>query len=184
VAFDKREQVDEAATRKLRAKRREARRRKDGKVRILSGKVRARVADNLEVRREKDGLRMCCSKCAADLGPIGDNYKLHAQRVDSDIRASNPHVGDYKRYLDARPVFRQFHCPGCGALLENEIALSTDELLHDIELKMRVRMARGRFSRPAPAPCAQGPTRSTPAAAPAACRAARWGWMPCHPQPA
>lgn len=131
------EQVDVEATRTLRAQRRDALRRKDGTVRILAGKVRAQVTDNLAVRREKDGLRLCCVKCAADLGPVSGNYKDHAVRVDNDIRHSNPHVGDYRRYLDERPVFRQFHCPGCGALLENEIARESDPVLRDIELAMR-----------------------------------------------
>jgi acetone carboxylase gamma subunit len=44
-------------------------------------------------------------------------------------------VGDYLRYIDDEPVFRQFFCPGCGRLIENEIARFDDELLVDIELK-------------------------------------------------
>ncbi|MBU6270670.1 MAG: hydantoinase B/oxoprolinase family protein [Betaproteobacteria bacterium] len=131
------ETLDEEATRALRAERRDAHRRKDGSVRTLSGRVRAQLTDNLAVRREKEGLRMCCVKCAADLGPLRENYKAHAVRVDSDIRDANPHVGDYRRFLDERPVFRQFHCPGCGALLENEIARESDPLLHDIEVQLR-----------------------------------------------
>ena len=44
---------------------------------------------------------------------------------------------DYRRYIDDRPVFRQFFCPGCGALIENEIARTADDVLRDIELEMR-----------------------------------------------
>jgi acetone carboxylase gamma subunit len=32
-------------------------------------------------------------------------------------------------------VFRQFCCPGCGALIENEIARADDPVLRDIELR-------------------------------------------------
>jgi acetone carboxylase gamma subunit len=46
-------------------------------------------------------------------------------------------VGDWRRYIDERPVFRQFFCPGCGALIENEIAREGDEVLQDIELDLR-----------------------------------------------
>jgi acetone carboxylase gamma subunit len=54
----------------------------------------------------------------------------------SPITASNPLVGDYRRYIDEEPVFRQFFCPGCGRLIENEIALAGDDLLCDIEIKV------------------------------------------------
>ena len=42
-------------------------------------------------------------------------------------------VGDPKRFIDPRPQFRQFCCPGCGLLIENEIALESDPLLRDVE---------------------------------------------------
>jgi N-methylhydantoinase B len=131
------EKLDIEATRALRAARRDARRRKDGSVRTLTGKVVTQVTDNLAVRREGNALRHACAKCAADLGPIAGNYKDHAVREDNDIRASNPNVGDWQRYLDEKPVFRQFFCPGCGALLENEIAREGDPVLRDIELHIR-----------------------------------------------
>ena len=58
-------------------------------------------------------------------------------RRDADIQAANPNIGDYRRYIDDRPVFRQFFCPGCGALIENEVARENDPVLHDIELHLR-----------------------------------------------
>ncbi len=104
------------------------------KARKLDGPVVARITDNLAIRKRGETLHTCCSKCAADLGPMTDNYKDHALREDNDIRHSNPNVGDYKRYIDERPVFRQFFCPGCGTLLENEVARENDPPLHDIEI--------------------------------------------------
>jgi N-methylhydantoinase B len=131
------EKLDLEATKRLRAERRDAHRRKDGSVRILEGKVVAHITDNLDVRKDNGSLHTCCSKCAADLGPVRENYKDHAVRVDNEITAANPHVGDWKRYIDERPVFRQFFCPGCGALLENEIAREGDPVLRDVELQMK-----------------------------------------------
>ena len=131
------ERLDVEATRMLRAERRDARRRKDGSTRTLAGKVVVELTDNLAVRREADGLHTCCAKCATDLGSTRENYKDHAVRQDNDIRHSNPNVGDYKRYIDERPIFRQFFCPGCGALLENEIAREGDAVLRDIELAIK-----------------------------------------------
>jgi N-methylhydantoinase B len=134
VVFD-RDRLDPVATKKLRAEMRAANRR-EGAAK-LSGKVVARITDNLELRREQNGLRCACAKCAADLGPIRENYKEHCVRREADISAANPNIGDYRRYIDDRPVFRQFFCPGCGALVENEIARADDEVLRDIELDMR-----------------------------------------------
>jgi N-methylhydantoinase B len=130
------ERLDPEATRKLRADRREARRRKDRPVAKLGGKVLAHITDNLDVRKVNGGLHTACSKCAADLGPVRDNYKDHCERVDREITASNPNVGDWRRYIDERPVFRQFFCPGCGALVENEIAREGDPVLRDIDVHL------------------------------------------------
>jgi N-methylhydantoinase B len=128
------EQLDRAATERLRAERRDARRRKDRAVPKLDGKVVARISDNLEVRKVNGGLHTSCAKCAADLGPVRANYKDACVRADEEITAANPNVGDWRRYIDERPVFRQFFCPGCGALIENEIAREGDTVLRDIEL--------------------------------------------------
>jgi N-methylhydantoinase B len=99
--------------------------------RKLSGTVGLRPTENLAVR---DG-HWCCAKCATDLGPLRDNYKAHCVRLDSPIRSSNPIVGDPARFIDPKPQFRQFCCPGCGLLVENEIAVDTEPLLVDVELR-------------------------------------------------
>jgi len=127
--------VDVEATRRLRASRRDANRRNDGDVARIEGKLVFRLTDSLDVRRERDGAHIACSRCSADLGPTHGNYKDRCVRRDADIRAANPNIGDYRRYIDDRPVFRQFFCPGCGALIENEVARESDPVLHDIELR-------------------------------------------------
>jgi N-methylhydantoinase B len=129
--------VDIEATRKLRASRRDANRKKDGGVVRLAGAVVSQLTDGLELRREKDGVHAACARCAADFGLARGNYKDRCVRRDAEITAANPHIGDYRRYIDDRPVFRQFFCPGCGALIENEVARETDPVLHDIELHLR-----------------------------------------------
>jgi hypothetical protein len=68
------------------------------------------------------------------LGPISHNYKSYCVRNDMPIQASNPIVGDPQRFIDPTPQFRQFCCPGCGLLIENEIAVADDPLLKDVEI--------------------------------------------------
>jgi N-methylhydantoinase B len=121
-------EIDLEATRRLRSERRSA--FVKGNAKKIEERIRMQITDNLDLR----GSRICCAKCAADLGPVSGNYKEHCVQHEAEIAAANPNIGDWKRYIDERPVFRQFHCPGCGALLENEIAREGDALLRDIEL--------------------------------------------------
>jgi N-methylhydantoinase B len=129
--------LDLETTRQLRAEQRARRRRKGAPVTILAGKVTARASENLDLRREAGGLRYACAKCAADLGALRDNYKEQCVVDEREIGAANPNIGDWRRYIDDRPVFRQFYCPGCGALIENEVARADDAVLRDIELKLK-----------------------------------------------
>jgi acetone carboxylase gamma subunit len=68
------------------------------------------------------------------LGPASENYKTHALRIDRAIQTANPLIGDPRRFIDTEVAFRQFHCPGCGRLLENEVSRAHDPLLWDIQL--------------------------------------------------
>jgi N-methylhydantoinase B len=101
--------------------------------RKLAGAIRMLATENLAVR----GDRWCCAKCATDLGPASANYKAGCVRSDLAIQASNPIVGDPRRFIDPLPQFRQFCCPGCGALIENEIAIAEDPLLMDVQLHLK-----------------------------------------------
>ncbi len=128
--------VDEAATRALREGTRRDRiaRANRPRPRRLAGPVALRITDNLTVRIEGGVAHHCCAKCDADLGPAHENYKDHCLREDRPIAHAVPLSGDPHRYIDAEPQFRQFVCPGCGALIENEVALAGDPVLHDIAI--------------------------------------------------
>jgi N-methylhydantoinase B len=102
-------------------------------VKKLNERVKFLATENLAVRAS----RWCCAKCSTDLGPITSNYKSGCVRNDRPIEASNPIVGDPKRFIDALPQFRQFCCPGCGLLIENEIALESEPVLRDVEIPSR-----------------------------------------------
>jgi N-methylhydantoinase B len=135
--------LDEAATRALRERTRRARvERGTKKPRRLTGPVALTVTDNLVVRMEGATPHHACVKCDADLGPTHDNYKDHCLREDRPVSHATPLVGNPHRYIDAIPEFRQFCCPGCGTLIENEIAISTDPVLHDIEVDVDERAIR------------------------------------------
>lgn len=135
IIDDQAEMIDLKATKALREETRH-RRVKDIKLkpRKLTGIGPLRVTENLSVRLEGKTAHHCCAKCDTDLGPTSDNYKDHCLREDNSIMRANPHVGDPHRFIDDEPVFRQFFCPGCGTLIENEIAVATDPVLRDIDV--------------------------------------------------
>ncbi|HUB96102.1 MAG TPA: hydantoinase B/oxoprolinase family protein [Stellaceae bacterium] len=130
--------LDAAATRALRESVRRTRVDRAGTAppRRLSGPLAFTLTDNLAVRIEADGPHHACAKCDVDIGPTRDNYKEHCLTEVRPIAHAAPLAGDPHRYIDARPEFRQFFCPGCGALIENEIAVATDPVLRDITVEI------------------------------------------------
>jgi N-methylhydantoinase B len=139
------DQLDAPATEALRREMRQSRRQHPRAqalpLRALRGKLLREVTPNLAVRSDPDSpskerKRWCCMSCANDLGPLSGNYKDACATLTAPITASNPHVGDYKRYIDDEPIFRQYFCPSCGRLVENEVARAGEPALQDIELKL------------------------------------------------
>jgi len=147
VIEEKSATLDVEATKTLRARTRSGR-VADIKVkpRKLAGEA-WRATDTLLIRLHGDTPHHCCARCDGDLGPVGDNYKEHCLREDYPIEAAGPLVGDPHRFIDDTPVFRQFFCPACGSLVENEIAVQRDPVLRDIEVAIDQRF----FARPAEA---------------------------------
>jgi N-methylhydantoinase B len=92
------------------------------------------LTEYLDLVAVDGGRRLACARCGHVLCGARDNYKTHALRIDRPIQAANPLIGDPQRFIDARVEFRQFHCPACGGLIENEVCRAEDPLLHDIEL--------------------------------------------------
>jgi N-methylhydantoinase B len=139
------DQLDAPATEALRREMRQSRRQHPRTqalpLRALHGKLLREVTPNLAVRSDPDSpskerKRWCCMSCANDLGPLSGNYKDACATLTAPITAANPHVGDYKRYIDDEPIFRQYFCPSCGRLVENEVARAGEPALQDIELKL------------------------------------------------
>jgi N-methylhydantoinase B len=102
--------------------------------RILGGALLMRITENMEIRRIGSEAYFACVKCQGELGPVSANYKHSCIREDNTIKHAVPLSGEPGRFIDVKPVFRQFFCPTCGVLIENEVALDTDPPLFDVEL--------------------------------------------------
>jgi N-methylhydantoinase B len=64
-----------------------------------------------------------CRRCGHVLGPVGRNFKLGALVRDLPLAEGNPTLRDPSIYTDSTVAFRQFVCPGCGTMLETELAI-------------------------------------------------------------
>jgi len=94
-----------------------------------------RLTEYLDLVATSSGRSLACERCGHVLCDIGQNYKAHALRIDRPIQAANPLIGDPQRFIDAAVEFRQFYCPACGGLIENEVSRAQDPILLDIQLR-------------------------------------------------
>ena len=86
-----------------------------------------RMSESLVVHETGNEKFISCRKCNYALSPAGTPWKAHASLNENPIKEL------CKPYTAAEKVMlRMFACPGCGALLDTEIALSEDPFLDDI----------------------------------------------------
>ena len=102
------------------------------------GDLRLRATDALDIREDTAGAYWACGACAASLGALDENYKLACLQDVRPVSDSNPLIGDPSLFVDDPVEFRLFCCPGCGTLIENEIAVATDPILRDMFIALPV----------------------------------------------
>ena len=122
--------VDREKTDAKRARVRKA--RVNGGAPTRMGELLFEASTALNVMRDDAGSFWACARCSADLGAVTANYKSACLCEDNEVSSSNPLIGDPSRFIDDPVVFRQFYCSGCGTLVDNEVAVSTDPILRDI----------------------------------------------------
>ena len=131
--------VDPDATARHRERLREERvRRFDRASTKRTGALLHEVTPYLHAKRDDRGGFWACARCSTELGLIEDNYKLGCNRENRHISTSNPLIGEPRDFINEDVEFRQFSCPGCGILIENEVAVASDPVLEDIHLACAV----------------------------------------------
>lgn len=75
-----------------------------------------------------------CRTCDHEFCNADENYKLHALCERKPLGEAGPLVNDPAEYVDADLEFRQFYCPGCATLLDNEVIEADREPVHDKQL--------------------------------------------------
>lgn len=88
----------------------------------------------LDLHLAVDDGRVVCRNCAEDICAAEENYKLHVLCEPKPLTEAGPLLNDPAQYVDDEMEFRQFYCPGCGTLLENEVIKADHEPVHDKQL--------------------------------------------------
>ena len=81
-----------------------------------------------------DDHRVICRNCEEDICTTDENYKLHTLCNRKPLSEAGPLVNDPEQYVDNNMEFREFYCPGCGTLLENEVIKADHKPIHDKQL--------------------------------------------------
>lgn len=84
------------------------------------------LSHSLAVRDRGGGAALCCAACGHALCGADEAWKPYAVS-----RARAVHELGAVYTTDRRLLLREFCCPGCGALLDAEIALPEDPWLED-----------------------------------------------------
>ncbi len=82
-----------------------------------------------------DGDRIVCRMCGHGVGGLDAPYKTGLTRRDRPVTAAGPLIDEPSHFIDAELQFREFSCPGCGTLVETEVARAGDPVLNEIELR-------------------------------------------------
>ena len=88
----------------------------------------AALSGSLAIVDTGDGRQIACKSCERPLVAAGQPWKQ-----ESVVRELPMNGAGGGAYASAdHVVLRQFYCPGCGALLDSETAMSDDPFLNDV----------------------------------------------------
>lgn len=132
--FDGEGGIDADATRRRRAEVAQARlAERPESLGKAEGEVVGHALEHLEVLDAADGRVYACGRCDESLGSTADNYKDHCAVVRTPVK-DLPRFRDPAMHVDALIEYRQFCCPGCGVILDTEVAPSDAPFNHDVRI--------------------------------------------------
>jgi N-methylhydantoinase B len=95
------------------------------------------VGELLDIRTDSSGGRFTvCTRCDTSLCTAEEHYKDYAPVLVQATTAISPLQQDPAELLDDPFELRQHFCPGCGALLESEIARADDPPLRETTVQL------------------------------------------------
>ena len=132
VVLDETGQLNTVETESLRQSRRDKRIDRTRKI-TRKGTVVVDISESLQICSDSEGSFFACSNCGMDIASTDKNYKEQCVQEKRTFNEVNPLIGQPEIFIDDSVEYRSFCCPGCGALFDNEIALSSEPILWDIK---------------------------------------------------
>jgi len=129
--------VDAAATEARRAGVREERMGWSGPAETRAAAPGSRlraVGPELVAVDDDGGQALACGGCLTVLSPADGNWKDGARVHEVPLEEGNRHQPPVATLADDDVVLRQFACPGCGRLLDNEVRRAAEAPLWDFRL--------------------------------------------------
>jgi len=101
-------------------------------------KLLYRVGEELKAIEIDGRSYIVCAGCGYYLCEGSGNYKLGCARIDGSLTDLDDFLfGNNKDELDDEMVYRSYICPGCGVLIENELARGDEPPFWDVRLNLR-----------------------------------------------
>ena len=92
-----------------------------------------RIHAYLEVGANDAGTPVIRCRCGETLGPASQSYKTFALEARRPLTALGAKYAPPKGGA-ARFEIREYYCPSCLVLLDTDVALKGDAVVHDVEL--------------------------------------------------
>jgi acetone carboxylase gamma subunit len=94
------------------------------------------VGEELKLVSVGEANFIACADCGSLLCGAASNYKLSAARIDGSLHEIDPDLfPEPETELDDRIAYRQYLCPNCGVLFDNELAKAEDPPVWDVQLE-------------------------------------------------
>ena len=101
-------------------------------------KLLMRLGEEMKVTEIDGRSYIVCADCGHYLCEGNGNYKLGCARIDGSLTDLDGVLfGNAKEELDDEMVYRSYICPGCGVLIENELARGDEPAFWDVRLNLR-----------------------------------------------
>jgi acetone carboxylase gamma subunit len=78
---------------------------------------------------EDDGARgiLRCAKCGFEYCGSTEDYRLFSLAYERPVTDIHPCVPNPRKLIDEDWFFREYYCPGCGVMIDNELVREGEE---------------------------------------------------------